>query len=276
LHLEVFSWLNGLFKAVLNSFAPQKHVLSNRSFVVTIKHCWCKSYYCNSMNWLTRFFTSSLGQKLIMSLTGLFLITFLVVHMSGNLQLLSHDGGESFNIYAAFMSHNPVIKVISIGLYAFILLHTIQGLVLCVSNRKSKGPQYKANKSQGANWASKNMALLGTLIFAFLLLHMGDFWVKMRFTDQLAMLTYPGHDAPVHDIYTRVHVAFQQLWIVIVYIIGVIALGFHLVHGFQSAFQTLGINHKKYTPAIKALGWIYTIIISLGFISMPLYHYLNP
>jgi succinate dehydrogenase / fumarate reductase cytochrome b subunit len=95
------------------------------------------------MNWLARLFTSSLGQKLIMSLTGLFLISFLVVHMTGNLQLLSHDGGESFNIYAAFMSHNPVIKVISIGLYTFILLHRVQGLVLWVSNRKSKGPQYK-------------------------------------------------------------------------------------------------------------------------------------
>jgi succinate dehydrogenase / fumarate reductase cytochrome b subunit len=228
------------------------------------------------MNWLTRFFTSSLGQKLIMSLTGLFLISFLVVHVSGNLLLLSDDGGESFNIYAAFMSHNPVIRVISIGLYAFIILHTIQGLVLWASNRKSKGPQFKSNKSAGRSYSSKNMALLGILIFAFLLLHMGDFWVKTRFTDQLAMVTYPGHDEPVQDIYTRVHIAFQQLWIVLAYIIGVIALGFHLLHGFQSSFQTLGINHKKYTPAIKALGWIYTIAVTLGFLSMPLYHYLNP
>ncbi|HXR81922.1 MAG TPA: succinate dehydrogenase cytochrome b subunit, partial [Saprospiraceae bacterium] len=225
---------------------------------------------------LTRFFTSSLGQKLIMSLTGLFLILFLVVHMTGNLQLLSHDGGESFNIYAAFMSHNPFILVISIGLYAFILLHSIQGLVLWAANRKAKGKTFKANTSQGSTWASKNMALLGTLLFAFLLLHMGDFWVKMRFTDSLAMVTYPGHSTPVEDIYSRVHIAFQNLWIVVAYVIGVTALGFHLVHGFQSAFQTLGINHKKYTPVIKALGWIYTIVISLGFLSMPLYHYLNP
>jgi len=228
------------------------------------------------MNWLTRFFTSSLGQKLIMSLTGLFLILFLVVHMTGNLQLLSHDGGESFNIYAAFMSHNPFIKVISIGLYAFILLHTIQGLLLWSANRKSKGPQPKPNKSKGADWPSKNMALLGTLVFAFLFLHMGDFWVKMRFTDQLAMVTYPGHDHPVQDIFTRVHVAFQQPLLVAAYIIGVIALAFHLVHGFQSAFQTLGIHHKKYTPLIKALGWAYTIIICGGFLSMPIYHYLMP
>jgi succinate dehydrogenase / fumarate reductase cytochrome b subunit len=211
-----------------------------------------------------------------MSLTGLFLILFLVVHMTGNLQLLSHDGGESFNVYAAFMSHNPFIKVISIGLYAFILLHTIQGLLLWSANRKSKGPQYKANRSEGANWPSKNMALLGTLVFAFLFLHMGDFWVKMRFTDQLAMVTYPGHDHPVQDIYTRVHFAFQQTWLVAAYIIGVIALGFHLVHGFQSAFQTLGLHHKKYTPFIKVLGWAYTIIICGGFLAMPIYHYMVP
>jgi len=211
-----------------------------------------------------------------MSLTGIFLILFLIVHMSGNLQLLSHDGGESFNVYAAFMSHNPFILVISIGLYTFILLHSIQGIVLWAANRKSKGKTFKANSSNGASWASKNMALLGTLVFAFLLLHMGDFWVKMRFTDSLAMVSYPDHPIPVEDIYTRVHIAFQNLWIVIAYEVGVIALAFHLAHGFQSAFQTLGINHKKYTPLIKAVGWIYTIVISLGFIVMPLYHYLMP
>lgn len=228
------------------------------------------------MNWLTRFLTSSIGQKLIMSLTGLFLILFLIVHMTGNLQLLSHDGGEAFNVYAAFMSHNPIIKVISIGLYTFILLHTIQGLLLWARNRQAKGPLYKPNKSEGANWPSKNMAILGVLIFAFLMLHMGDFWVKMRFLDVLPMVTYPGHLHPVQDIYTRVHVAFQQPWIVIAYVVGVIALAFHLVHGFQSSFQTLGIHHKKYTPLIKILGWIYTIVICGGFLAMPIYHYLVP
>jgi len=211
-----------------------------------------------------------------MSLTGLFLILFLIVHMTGNLQLLSRDGGESFNIYAAFMSHNPIIKVISIGLYAFIILHTIQGLLLWVRNRQSKGPQYKANNSGKSNWPSKNMAILGVLIFAFLMIHMGDFWVKMRFLDVLPMVTYPGHLEPVQDIYTRVHIAFQEPWIVIAYIVGVIALAIHLIHGFQSSFQTLGINHKKYTPVIKVLGWIYTIVICGGFLAMPLYHYLVP
>lgn len=227
------------------------------------------------MKWITKLLTSSLGQKLIMSLTGIFLILFLIVHLAGNLQLLAHDNGESFNIYAAFMSHNPFIRVISIGLYTFIVLHAVQGMALYFTNRKAKGPYSSKGKVDGADWPSRNMALLGILIFAFLLLHMGDFWWKMRFTDSLPLVNYSGHDQPVEDIFSRVHVAFQELWIVIVYLIGVIALAFHLVHGFQSAFQTLGLNHKKYTPVIKGIGWIYAILFPLGFAILPLYHYFN-
>lgn len=225
------------------------------------------------MNWLTRFFTSSLGQKVIMSLTGIFLILFLIVHLVGNLQLLAGDGGRSFNIYARFMSHNPFIKLISFGLYAGILLHSVQGILLWQENRKAKGMGYQGGRVAGATWASKNMALLGILIFAFLCLHMGDFWVKMRFTDQLTMVTYPGHAEAVQDIYSRVNIAFQQWWLVLIYVIGTIVLGIHLVHGFQSAFQTLGISHKKYTPAIRTIGWVYAIVTSTGFAIMPLYHY---
>jgi len=210
-----------------------------------------------------------------MSLTGIFLILFLIIHLSGNLQLLANDEGASFNTYAAFMSHNPIIKVISIGLYTGILLHAIQGIVLAITNREAKGSHYTKGKVAGATWPAKNMALLGILIFAFLCLHMGDFWVKMRFTDQLAMVNYPGHDEPVQDIFSRVHIAFQELWIVIIYLVGVFALSLHLIHGFQSAFQTLGLNHKKYTPLIKGIGWIYATIIPIGFAFIPLYHYFS-
>lgn len=225
------------------------------------------------MNWITRFLTSSLGQKVIMSLTGIFLILFLIVHMTGNLQLLANDGGRSFNIYAAVMSHNPFIKVISIGLYTFIILHAVQGIVLALANRKAKGSTHSTGKVAGATWASKNMALLGILILAFLCIHMGDFWVKMRFTDTLQMVSYDGYDAAVQDIYSRVAIAFQNVWIVIVYLVGVFALAIHLVHGFQSAFQSLGISHKKYTPMINVIGWIYTILITSGFAIMPLYFF---
>ena len=210
-----------------------------------------------------------------MSLTGIFLILFLIVHLTGNLQLLADDGGESFNIYAAFMSHNPFIRVISIGLYTFILLHSVQGILIAIANKKAKGNYTSKGKVAGASWNAKNMVLLGILVFAFLCLHMGDFWVKMRFTDQLALVSYSGHSEPVQDIFSRVHIAFQELWIVIVYLIGVLALCLHLIHGFQSAFQTLGLNHKKYTPLIIGIGWIYSILISIGFAIIPLYHYLS-
>ena len=228
------------------------------------------------MNWFVRFFTSSLGQKYVMSLTGLFLISFLIVHLSGNLQLLSDDGGRSFNIYAAFMSKNTIIRIISIGLYTFILLHAVQGIVLTLKNRKAKGSHYKKGRPAGTHWSARNMGLLGILIFAFLCFHMGDFWWKMRLTDDLPLVNYEGHIGAVEDIFSRVHIAFQELWIVIIYIVGVIALALHLIHGFQSAFQSLGLNHKRYSPIIHGIGWVFTIVISMGFILIPVYHYLNP
>lgn len=225
------------------------------------------------MNWLINFFTSSIGKKLVMSLTGLFLITFLPVHLLGNLMLLKADGGEAFNTYAYFMTNNPLIKFVSIGLYFFIILHAIQGILIAVSNKKAKGTKYMVNTYTNKSWASNNMALLGILIFAFICIHMGDFWFKMKFTSQLDMVTdYGGYEGiAIKDLYARVVAAFDQLWIVVVYLIGMVALGFHLMHGFASAFQTLGINHQKYTPVIKSLGMAYSILIPLGFAIIPIY-----
>jgi succinate dehydrogenase / fumarate reductase cytochrome b subunit len=223
------------------------------------------------MSWLVHFFSSGIGKKIIMSLTGLFLILFLVVHLIGNLQLLKDDGGKSFNLYTEFMVTNPLIKFVSYGLYFFIVLHAILGLLIARFNSGSKGIKYAVQKSPETTWASKNMALLGILILAFIFLHMGDFWYKMKFTDQLSMVTYD--DQTVKDLYGRVYAAYQELWIVVAYLVGLAALSFHLWHGFQSAFQTLGINHKKYTPAIKGLGKLYSIVIPLAFAIIPVYYY---
>jgi len=225
------------------------------------------------MNWIISFFKSSLGQKIIMSLTGLFLIIFLLVHLAGNLSLLSNDGGDTFNSYAYFMTSNPLIKTVSWGLYAFILLHAIQGIVIWMSNRNAKGGKYAVKTSENATWASKNMAMLGILVFAFLCIHMGDFWYKMKFTDSLSMVEVSSYDFKVADLYDRVHTAYQELWIVVVYLVGLIALAFHLLHGFASAFQTLGLRHKKYTPLISFLGKAYAILIPLGFAIIPIYSY---
>ena len=229
------------------------------------------------MNWLSTYFTSSIGRKLVMSLTGLFLVLFLCVHLGGNLQLLRNDDGEVFNEFSYFMTHNPLIELISYGLYAFILLHTIQGLLLWSSNRKAKGTTYAvAAKHKGVDWASSNMALLGTLIFVFLVIHMGDFWFKVKFDEGQIndAVHYRGYEGlVVKDLYQSVAASFHALWYVIVYVIGMVVLYFHLSHGFQSAFQTLGLNHPKYTPIIQWIGKAYSILVPFGFAIIPIVMY---
>lgn len=228
------------------------------------------------MNWLVKLFTSSIGKKLIMSLTGLFLVTFLAVHLAGNLQLLSSDNGKAFNIYTEFMSTNGFIQFVSKGLYFFIIAHTIQGLMLWSQNRKAKGSKYAVSSTPNVSWASKNMALLGTFVLAFLLLHMGDFWFKIKFDpDAFQMVSYEEVGYPIKDAYSKVQVSFSKAWIVGAYIIGLIALGFHLRHGFQSAFQTLGLRHPKYTPIIKGLGLTIAILFPIGFAIIPLYMFFS-
>ncbi|MEM9548447.1 MAG: succinate dehydrogenase cytochrome b subunit [Bacteroidota bacterium] len=225
------------------------------------------------MQWIINFFTSSIGRKLIMSLTGLFLVTFLTVHLLGNLQLLVNDGGDSFNAYAYFMTHNPLIKTVSYGLYFFILLHAWLGFVIYFKNKRAKGSSYAVRSNANVTWASKNMALLGTLILAFIFLHMGDFWFKMKFTDQLVMVDVTSLDHKVKDLYSSVAFTFGNPYMVGAYLFGLLALAFHLWHGFQSAFQTLGINHKKYTPIIKLLGQGYAILVPLAYAIIPLYYF---
>ncbi len=228
------------------------------------------------MNWFSSFITSSLGRKLIMSLTGLFLILFLLVHLAGNLQLLLDDGGESFNKYSYFMTHNGLIKTISYGLYFFILLHAIQGVLIWKKNRISRGSnKYAVQVVRTVNtngFAAKNMMYLGLMILAFLLLHMGDFWWATK-TANLPTETYEGSPKSYLDLYVKVYVSFKQLWVVIAYLVGLLALFFHLLHGFQSAFQTLGLHHKKYTPWIKTIGLAYSVLIPVGYAILPVYFY---
>lgn len=206
-----------------------------------------------------------------MGLTGLFLTFFLLIHLIGNLQLFYADGGKGFNIYTDFMGNNIVIQTVAKGLYLFIVIHTIQGLLLWSKNRKAKGSKYAVNATENATWASKNMALLGTLLLAFLFLHMGDFWWKFKFADNLPMVNYG--DGDIIDAYRKVSETFVQIPFVIAYMIGLIALAFHLYHGFGSAFQTLGWRHRKYTPIINGIGKVYSILIPIGFAALPIYIY---
>lgn len=228
------------------------------------------------MNWFTKFLTSSIGRKLTMSLTGLFLVVFLLVHLIGNLQLLIPDGGEAFNLYAKFMTSNPLIKFTSYGLYSFILLHAVQGWLLWANNRKARGGERYAVTTTRATGTqaglAKNMGALGTVLAIFLVIHMAQFWFKMKIGD-LPMQVYDGVE--VADLYSTVKATFTNIWFVLFYVIAMFFVGMHLMHGFQSAFQSLGLNHRKYTPFIKLVGNAYSILIPLGFAIIPIVFYVT-
>ena len=220
------------------------------------------------MKWLLDLFTSSLGKKLVMSLTGLFLILFLAVHLAGNLQLLKHDGGKAFNVYAEFMTTNPVVKVISYGNYFFILLHISLAVLLSRKNRLARGSDgYAVNSGKSSAWSSRNMGILGTIILIFLVIHMKDFWAQMHWGG-IATAQYEGKE--VKDLFRIVALAFSQGWYVGLYVICMVALGFHLWHGFTSAFQTLGINHQKYNSIIHFVGKAFAIIVPALFALIPI------
>jgi succinate dehydrogenase cytochrome b subunit len=260
------------------------------------------------MSSLLQVFNSSIGRKIIMSLTGLFLAIFLIVHLLGNLQLFNDDFGLAFNQYSGFMTSFTPIKIVSYLLYTFIIVHAVSALMLTLANRKARKVGYKASKDpRSSSWASKNMGILGTILLIFLITHMANFWYKYKFGDvswveytididtgkpigqplvldgsdfipqEYVTTSDTGSDVlkvVVRDLYSVVSVAFMQPLLVVLYLIGLIALAYHLVHGFQSSFQTLGMRHKLYTPIIKGVGiWLFGIIIPLLFAAMPVYFY---
>ena len=210
-----------------------------------------------------------------MALTGIFLMLFLVIHLLGNLQLLKDDQGEAFNTYAFFMTHNPVIKIISYSLYAFILLHTVQGLRLWFYNRASRGEnRYAVQNTRASEGSARNMAWFGIVILIFLILHLWQFWLQMKL-GALPPVEVDAYEHPVQNLYQPVADAFQNIFYVIFYVLSMIVVGFHLWHGFWSSFQTLGLTHKKYTPIIKGIGYLYSVGIALGFAIIPIVSYFS-
>lgn len=222
------------------------------------------------MSWLSDTLTSTIGRKLVMALTGLFLVVFLVVHLTGNFQLLSDDGGLAFNEYAKFMTSNPFIKVTSYGLYFFILLHIVMSIAISRKNRAARPVGYdKVKGSANSSFASRNMGVLGFIILVFLVIHLKSFWYEMHWG------VVPMDANGNKDLFLVVSAAFAQWWYVAIYVVCMVGLGFHLSHGFWSAFQSLGINHKKYTPFIKKFGVVYAVVISGAFASIPLIMFFN-
>ena len=222
------------------------------------------------MNWLVNALTSTIGRKILMALTGLFLILFLVAHLVGNLQLLKGDNGEAFNVYAQFMGHNPLVQAISVLNFSFILLHIVVSILLTQRNRKARPVQY-AHERNHSTWNSRNMGILGTIILAFLVVHLRTFWYRSKF-GEMNMISYEGVE--MKNLYEVTVVAFQEWWLVALYVAAMAVLAFHLAHGFQSAFQTFGLNHPKYTPLIKKLGLAFSIVVPAGFAVIPVYMFL--
>lgn len=225
----------------------------------------------NSISWVSKTLNSTLGRKLLMALTGLFLVIFLIGHVTGNMLLFKDDGGQAFNEYAKFMTTNQFIQVLSILTYVSVLAHVVVSVLLTIRNKKARPIGYaERNASSNSSWSSRNMGILGTIILVFLAVHLQGFWYEMHWGD-LPYVTYDGEE--YKDLYSIVVFAFQELWIVLFYVISMVFLGFHLAHGFASAFQSLGIRHSKYTPAIKTLGLIFSIVVPALFAAMPIYIY---
>lgn len=210
-----------------------------------------------------------------MSLTGIFLMLFLVIHLLGNFQLLKADEGEAFNTYAFFMTHNPLIKIISYTLYAFILIHAYKGIALWQANRASRGNiRYAVTHTRSTERAARNMAWFGIVIFIFIILHLWQFWLQMKM-GVLPPVEVEAYDHPVQNLYLPVMEAFRNPLYVIFYVICMGVVGLHLWHGFWSAFQTLGINHRRYTPLIKGIGVVYSVGVSVGFAIIPILVFLK-
>ncbi|HEY3369959.1 MAG TPA: succinate dehydrogenase cytochrome b subunit [Prolixibacteraceae bacterium] len=234
---------------------------------------------------MSNLLTASIGKKLLMSVSGLFLILFLFVHLILN-SFLVLDGvmgfqtGQMFNAGAHFMATNPFIKVMEPMLALGFIVHILYSLILTFQNMKARGPQKYAsgNKTTGVEWASQNMLVLGIVIFSFLIVHMFDFFMKMRgyiaWTPGEAEFPFFGSMAKGEDAYSLVNATFKILPIVIIYIIGSVALAFHLAHGFWSSFQTIGWNNTTWMPRLRCASNVVAIILGGGFTIIALAQYL--
>jgi succinate dehydrogenase / fumarate reductase cytochrome b subunit len=213
-----------------------------------------------------KFINSSIGKKLTMAITGSFLLIFLVIHLIGNFTLFF--GPDAFNGYVLALDVvKPLIRVIEVVLLAAFLLHIFFGVKLWIENKRARGTNYKIKGSpENSNLFSRTTFLSGSIVFIFLVSHLGTFFWRFNFHDPMGL-------ADFHQYFDIVVYFFGIWWYVLLYVVAVVLLGFHLNHGFQSAFQTFGWNHKKYFPLIQKIGTIYALIMAVGFASMPVYFF---
>ena len=226
------------------------------------------------MKW-SEFFTSAVGKKLVMGLTGLFLISFLVIHMGINACIWANDGGQMFNRAAHFLGSTVVIRIMEVGLFLGIFLHIIQGYALSASNQSKRRVGYQIPMgNNGSTWYSRSMGLLGTILLLFFVLHWWHFWIPSRFTGVEEILL-PGSEKKLYNVYGLMKVTFSELWVVIAYVIACFSLFWHLLHGFQSAFRTMGLQNNRYISAVRSIGIGFSILVPLTFAMMPVSMYLG-
>lgn len=210
---------------------------------------------------------SSIGKKVVMSITGLFLILFLTFHMSMN--VVAIFSGEAYNMICEFLGANWYALVGTLVIAAGAVLHILYAFWLTYINRRARGnDRYKVvDKPQGVEWASQNMLVLGIIIALGLLLHLYDFWFKMQFNEITGILP----DVNPHDGYGLIAEKLANPAIAVAYLVWFVAIWFHLTHGFWSALQTLGWNNKIWLSRWKCISCIYMTVICLGFAAVAIY-----
>jgi len=215
------------------------------------------------------FFCSSIGKKIIVSITGLFLVIFLLVHLSLNLLTLVGNG-HVFNIAAHFMASNIAMKVLEIVLALGFIIHIFYTSYLTLKNQFARPVKYAVvNQNEASSWSSRNMYITGGMVFTFLVIHLINYYYKIKFTDLIESKKMTEFQL-VTNIFHPDHWYF-----VLIYITGFVLLGLHLNHSFQSGFQTLGLNNREWLPRLKFIGSIYAIIVVVGFTIIPLYFFIS-
>ena len=215
------------------------------------------------------FFSTSIGKKIILSVTGLFLVIFLLIHLSLNLLTLVGDDGHVFNVASHFMGTNPAMKLLEFVLAAGFIFHIFYASYLTLKNQSARPVKYAVvDQSESSSWSSRNMYITGGLVLAFLVMHLINYYYVIKCTDEI--------ESGKTSEFKLVTDLFQpEYWYyVVVYVVGFILLGLHLNHSFQSGFQTLGFNNKIWLPRLKFIGSVYTLIVVVGFTIIPLYFFI--
>ena len=217
---------------------------------------------------MRNFFTSSIGKKFIMSVTGIFLMLFLIVHLTVNSLLMV--GSDAFNEAAHFMVTNPAIRIIEPLLALGFIIHIIYSGYITLKNQNNRPIKFKKlNRWGSSTWMSRNMFILGGLILIFLVIHLINFYWKVRFGE---IDTTMVNGVEMENVYGLVSSLFiKWWWYDLIYVLGAVFLGLHLSHGFWSAFQTLGWENETWIIRLKWIGYLFSIIIAAGFASIPLY-----